>query len=113
MKKTIIFPDETKYVGEVKNGEHGHGTYYYGNGNKYVGQWKDGVQHGKGTYTYLDGSKYVGEWKDGKMHGQGTLSYPDNGGEYIGQWKNGKYQKKIMKNNWSKHSYQEDEDGSK
>jgi hypothetical protein len=112
MKKTIIFPDETKYVGEVKNGKpHGKGTLTYpDDGGEYIGQWKDGVQHGKGTYTYRDGSKYVGMLKDGKQHGKGTLTYPDNGGEYIGQWKNGKYQKKIMKNNWSKHSYQEDED---
>ena len=24
-----------------------------------------------GTYTYANGDKYVGEWKDGKPHGQG------------------------------------------
>ena len=24
----------------------------------------------KGTYTYPDGDKYVGQWKDGKKHGQ-------------------------------------------
>jgi len=23
-----------------------------------------------GTYTFSDGQKYVGEWKDGKLHGQ-------------------------------------------
>ena len=28
-----------------------------------------------GTFTSADGDKYVGEWKDGKMHGQGTYTF--------------------------------------
>jgi len=36
------------------------------NGNKYVGEYKDGKEHGHGTYTYANGEKYVGEFKDGK-----------------------------------------------
>ena len=35
------------------------------NGDKYVGEYKDGKQHGQGTYTYANGDKYVGEYKDG------------------------------------------------
>jgi len=35
------------------------------NGDKYVGEWKDGEYHGQGTFTYPDGSKYVGEFKYG------------------------------------------------
>ena len=35
--------------------EHGHGTYHYGNGNKYVGQWKDGERSGKGIKNYANG----------------------------------------------------------
>tara|TARA_B100000780_G_C21053985_1_gene423345 strand:- start:40 stop:1167 length:1128 start_codon:yes stop_codon:yes gene_type:complete len=55
MKKTIIFPDEIKYVGEVKNGK----------------------PHGKGTLTWPDeGGKYVGQWKNGKFHGEGILTFP-------------------------------------
>ena len=34
-------------------------------GDKYVGEFKDGVFHGKGTYTWSEG-KFVGKWKDGK-----------------------------------------------
>ena len=41
--------------------EHGHGTYYYGNGNKYVGQWKDGERSGKGTLYDANGdNQYEG-----------------------------------------------------
>ena len=71
-----------KYVGEYKDGKkHGQGTYTYGKGkwegDKYVGEFKDGKHHGKGTYTFHDGGKYVGEWKDG-IRGNGT-SYDING----------------------------------
>ena len=30
--------------------------------------------NGYGTNTWADGEKYVGEWKDGKEHGQGTYT---------------------------------------
>ena len=51
-----------------------YGTYTYPNGDKYVGEYKDGKRHGQGTYTYPNGNKYVGEYKDGKRHGQGTYT---------------------------------------
>ena len=42
----------------------------WSNGEKYVGEYKDGKKHGQGTYTYgkgkWEGDKYVGEFKDGK-----------------------------------------------
>ena len=54
MKKTIIFPNETKYLGEVKNGK----------------------PHGKGTLTCPDkDGEYMGQWKNGKYHGQDELTF--------------------------------------
>ena len=47
-----------------------------------------GRPHGVGTLVYPDGNKYVGEFMNGLFHGQGTQTYPD-GGEYKGSWKNG------------------------
>ena len=90
MKKTIIFPDESKYVGEVKNGKpHGKGTLTYPEkGGKYVGQWKNGKFHGKGKLTYSDGGIYVGEFKNGKCDGYGDFKI--RGQIYSGNWKNGK-----------------------
>jgi len=44
-----------------------------------------------GTYTYADGDKYVGEWKDGEFNGQGTLTYA-NGTVKKGIWKNNEFQ---------------------
>jgi|TARA_B110000116_G_scaffold258885_1_gene260442 hypothetical protein len=63
------------------------GTMTYPDGDKYVGEWKDGKGHGQGTYTWASGSKYVGEWKDGKRQGQGTYTFgkgPNEGDRYVG-----------------------------
>jgi hypothetical protein len=43
----------------------GQGTYTSSNGDKYVGEYKDGKFNGQGTLTFADGEKYVGEFKDG------------------------------------------------
>jgi len=92
---TKTFANGNKYVGEFKDGKYnGQGTYTFANGDKYVGEWKDGKNNGQGTYTYANGDKYVGEWKDGKNNGQGTyFSLADNkfkGDKYVGEYKDGK-----------------------
>ena len=53
------------------------GTFFFSDGGKYVGEWKDDKKHGQGTYTFADGDKYVGEFKDEKYHGQGTYTFVD------------------------------------
>jgi hypothetical protein len=81
-----------KYVGEWKDGkQNGQGTYYYladdqFKGFKYVGEYKDNKRHGQGTFTYPNGDKYVGEYKDNKRHGQGTYTFA-NGDKYVGEFK--------------------------
>jgi hypothetical protein len=76
-----------KYVGEWKDGlAHGQGTYTFANGVKYVGEFKYGKYHGQGTHRQANGDKYVGEWKDGKPHGQGTHTFAD-GAKSVGEWK--------------------------
>jgi S1-C subfamily serine protease len=84
---THTFPDGDKYVGEHKDGkQHGQGTYTFASGSKYVGKFKDGKQHGQGTSTYANGEKYVGEYKDNKGNGQGTYTFP-SGEKYVGEIK--------------------------
>jgi hypothetical protein len=79
-----------KHVGEWKDGiPHGQGTFISANGNKYVGEFKKGEYHGQGTYTWADGSKYVGEFKGGSQDGQGTYTWA-NGDKYVGEFKDGK-----------------------
>ena len=72
------------------------GTYSNANGDKYVGEWRDGKPHGQGTHVWgpsakSAGDKYVGEWRDGKNHGQGTYTFTD-GRVMEGIWKDGKFQ---------------------
>jgi protein-L-isoaspartate(D-aspartate) O-methyltransferase len=86
---TLIFGkgewEGDKYVGEFKNGKYdGQGTYTHISGAKYVGEYKDDSRH-VGTYTFANGNKYVGEWKDDKYHGQGILTYA-SGSTESGIW---------------------------
>ena len=97
---TYIFGMDTewagdKYVGEFKDGLfNGQGTYTYSSGDKYNGEWKDDKFNGQGTYTYVVGDKYVGQYRNGKLDGKGTFYYlADNefkGVKYIGDYKNDK-----------------------
>jgi len=57
---------------------------------KYKGQVENGKPNGQGTYTNPDGEKYVGEWKDGKPW---DLTIYDKNGNIIGKWVNGILQK--------------------
>jgi len=80
------------YKGEWKNGEkwrpNGLGVMTYPNGEKYVGEFRDGYINGQGTYTWSDGDMYEGEFKDGKRHGQGTYTW-SGGNKYEGEYKDG------------------------
>ena len=77
-----------KYVGEFKDGKmHRQGTYTWTSGDKYVGEFKDDQKHGQGTYTYANGEKYVGGFKNDQKHGQGTYTWADRQ-NYVGEFKN-------------------------
>ena len=86
-KGTYNWPDGDKYVGEWKDGMmHGQGTVTWPSGSKYAGEFKDDNLHGKGTYTWPDGTKYVGQWNANNKHGQGTFTWAD-GEKYEGEFK--------------------------
>jgi len=43
-KGTYHFPTETRYEGELKDGEfHGKGTLFFPNGSKYEASWEKGI----------------------------------------------------------------------
>ena len=66
------------------------GTETYADGEKYVGEYKNGTMHGKGASTFVNGDKYEGEYRDGKWHGQATLTTAD-GDSYEGEWRDGEF----------------------
>ena len=78
-----------KYVGEFKNGlPHRQGTMVFADGGRYSGEYKEGKMHGQGSLTLADGSKYMGEWKEALRHGRG-IWVGANGDKYVGDWQNG------------------------
>ena len=85
---TITYLVGTKYVGGWKNGKYFHGTYYFDNGDKHFGFFKDGLADGHGIRIYSDGRKYTGEFKCARYHGQGTF-YSSSGGKLVGRFKEG------------------------
>jgi hypothetical protein len=49
------------------------GIYYYANGNRYDGRWKNDKKFGRGTMYYTNGDKYEGEFKEDKRDGKGSF----------------------------------------
>jgi hypothetical protein len=83
-------PEGQKYVGEFKDGKpNGQGTVTFANGDKYVGEFNGGDADGQGTYTFANGGKYVGENKNGKGNGQGTYTWA-SGEKYVGEFMDAK-----------------------
>ena len=56
---------------------------------KYIGDVMIGKPHGIGTVVYPDGNKYVGEWMNGLFHGQGKYTISSNGYSYVGEFRVG------------------------
>jgi hypothetical protein len=53
------------------------GIKTFPNGDKYVGEFKDGRRNGQGTLSAPNGLEYVGEFKNDMFNGQGTLFAPN------------------------------------
>lgn len=87
--ETICFKNGDRYVGELKNGYfHGHGIYYWSDGGRHEGEYKDGKANGHGICYYANGDRYEGEWKDDNKHGHGIF-YLSNGNRYEKEYEYG------------------------
>jgi len=64
---------------------------------KYKGDVVIGRPHGVGTVVYPDGNKYVGEWMNGLFHGQGIYTTASNGYSYVGEYRIGSLWNGTMK----------------
>ena len=60
---------QAKYKGDVLVGRpHGIGTMFFPDGNKYVGEFINGLFHGQGIYIVAsDGSRFIGEFRVGLL----------------------------------------------
>ena len=44
------------------------------------------MMHGHGTYTWETGVKYVGQWETDKRHGVGSMYFGDGEFAYKSKW---------------------------
>jgi len=92
-----VYGDGDKYIGEFKDDLFGgRGTVFYSDGRKYEGEFKNNMLHGKGIFTFVDGSKFVGEYVRGIREGQGAYFYP-TGNIWLGEWSGGKPHGRFIK----------------
>ena len=54
----------------------GYHVQAYDNGDKYEGNFVNGVRQGQGTYTWENGIVYIGEFVNGEPSGSGSYVYP-------------------------------------
>ena len=70
----------------------GHGLYLFANGNRYKGDYVNGVKEGRGQFWWTTGryanDKYVGQFHLDRRHGHGVYFY-SNGEIFDGQWATG------------------------
>jgi hypothetical protein len=70
---------------DISQGVNCFGSYFYDDGQKYVGQFNNGQRNGLGIFTWPSGQKYTGRFENGDFQGRGTLIY-DDGSSYFGQF---------------------------
>ena len=61
-------------LGDCQNG---YGIQKYANGEKYSGEFQNGMKSGQGVLFYQNGEKYVGSWKKNKRSGEGRVYKAD------------------------------------
>lgn len=87
--KSIEIENE-RYEGEFLNDMfHGQGTFYFANGDVYVGQWVENKRSGRGIMYFEDGDRYEGEFLNDKFNGKGTYFFK-TGVKRAGTWRNDK-----------------------
>jgi hypothetical protein len=80
----------SRYTGEFKAGKkHGKGIYYYANQNKYMGEWLNDLRQGEGKLSFANGDVYSGNFGSDRIEGQGSMDFK-SGDRYTGTWKAGK-----------------------
>ena len=80
-------PNGDRYVGDYRNGKaHGWGDHTWPNGDRYVGEYRDDKRNGQGVYTFSSGNRYEGEFCHSSRHGHGVFTMA-NGDRYEGEFR--------------------------
>ena len=81
-----IYENGDKYIGQFKNGKkHGKGKMFYSDKNFYDGEWFNDLKNGQGQQTFANGDVYEGNFRNNLMEGYGNYTYK-NGRIYEGQF---------------------------
>jgi hypothetical protein len=73
----------------------GYGYFRWDDGEKYIGNWKDGKRSGIGINFWADESTYAGEWQGNLRNGHG-LQVDADGSERVGIWDAGEFAKTFI-----------------
>ena len=89
---TIRYSDKDRFNGYLnkKDQPYGLGTHYLFDGDKYVGEFKNGLYDGLGTYYFSNGTKHIGEFKKNNREGYG-MEIDENGDIITGIWEDDEY----------------------
>lgn len=80
------------YIGEFRNSKkHGFGKYLFNDCSIYMGEFENGLSHGYGTRIYHSKHYYIGGWQVDQRHGHGKMVHYGEVKE--GEWLNGIVQK--------------------
>lgn len=83
-----IYDNGDKYIGQLKNGKkNGKGKMFYADKSYYDGEWNNDLKNGQGHQTLSNGDAYDGTFKNNLMEGYGNYTYK-NGRTYEGQFAN-------------------------
>ena len=64
------------------------GIFNYGDGTRYIGEFKDGIPYGLGRCEFANGDVYEGEWKRHAPDGKGILTFA-SGKKHAAIWEQG------------------------
>lgn len=81
------YQNGTRFYGKFDNGKpvNGRGSMLYPNGNRYDGDYRNGLRNGCGTFTFNNGRRYVGEFHNDLFSGRGVWIL-ENGDRYTGDF---------------------------
>jgi hypothetical protein len=71
------------------------GIFKYGDGTRYVGEFKDGFPNGEGKCEFDNGDIYEGEWKMHSPDGKGVLTFA-SGRKYAAIWEQGTPKERLL-----------------
>ena len=95
-KGVLVDASGSKYEGDfIKGKMHGYGIQKYYNGAKFEGEYIRG-KRSYGTYYFANGGKYIGGWKNDKKHGEGVF-INEHGVEERQNWSEGELLNDVEK----------------